>query len=67
MKKKLQFKNLALTSSESQQIKGGNIDFGNNGTGSTGFINWDDVDPRDNGFVYIHKYASLQVLFKKKV
>ena len=66
MKNNLQFKNFELDQKQVKSVKGGNIDFGNTGTGSTGFINWDEVDPRDNGFTVVHDYATIAMTHLKK-
>ena len=61
MKNNLQFKKFELNENDAKSVKGGNIDFGNTGTGSTGFINWDEVDPRNNGFTVVHDYATVSL------
>jgi len=52
--KNTKFKNLQISKEDCKNLKGGfaNIGpIGGGGTGSTGFIIWDNVDPRDNGFL----------------
>jgi hypothetical protein len=41
-----------ITKEEAKNLKGGYASDGiGGGTGSNGFIIWDDVDPRDNGLM----------------
>lgn len=47
-KKLLDFEKNALTAKESETLKGGKAYIPTN-TGSAGYINWDDVDIRENG------------------
>lgn len=52
--KNTKFKDFQISKDDSKNLKGGYANTGPNigGTGSTGFIIWDNVDPRDNGFFF---------------
>lgn len=50
--KNTKLKDFQITKEEAKNLKGGYASDGiGGGTGSNGFIIWDDVDPRDNGLM----------------
>ena len=57
-----QFKSVQLTKDEAKNIKAGYADTGFGGTGGNGFIIWDDLDPRDEGFA-LSTMTSVAVSF----
>ena len=66
--KNTKFKAFEITKEDSKKIKGGYADtgIGGGGTGSNGFIVWDDVDPRDDGFAFSTATIAAQVMKFKK-
>lgn len=50
--KNTKLKDFQITKEEAKNVKGGfAVEGWGGGTGSNGFIVWDDIDPRDNGLM----------------
>ncbi len=58
------FESREMSADESQGVKGGyKLSIG--GTGSTGFINWDDIDIRDEDYKVIFGFEIRPALRRK--
>lgn len=69
--KNTKLKDFQISKAESKNLKGGYAEkgtgIGGGGTGSTGFIIWDNIDPRDNGLLVAGtSVSSMQLNLRKK-